>query len=348
LTLNPPIDNSKNTSKMQLKNSMILATALTAGSAVARMHGHERRHAHKAHEEKRAVGDIVTAVIDGKVVSWTNEYAGGAAATATADVNVNVAAALTVADATTTATASATSTSTSTSDSSDDDETVSSASGTCSNWHDTSDSYSRSGFGEATVANLLEYIWYKGNVGNPWGSNIIEVDEDKACKYKYVVQFNGAKSDAWTIVFWNKFGPDGKLTGWYGNSALSLTINPGETKYVAFDEDTQGAWGAAKGTALPVDEYGGYSCTWGEIDFGNSGNDGWSGWDVSAIQVQMAKQEVQGMKICSHTGDGCSYITNLATKMHNAYSKAEEGVDGIGGNSVAGPVRLVVDIDYSE
>ncbi|KAL2809347.1 hypothetical protein BJX63DRAFT_364148 [Aspergillus granulosus] len=328
---------------MQFKNSMLLLTALTAGSAVARMHGHQRRHAHQKIHEERAVGDMVTVTMDGKVVSWVNTYAGPDTATATADVNVNVA----VATATTTAVAAA-STSTSSSDSSDDDEeAVSSASGTCSNWYETSDSYSRSGFGEATEANLLEYIWYKGNVGNPWGSNIIEVAEEKACKYKYVVKFNGAESDAWTIVFWNKFGPDGKLTGWYGNSALTLTINPGETKYVAFDEDTQGAWGAAKGTSLPVDEYGGYSCTWGEFDFGNTGNDGWSGWDVSAIQAQFANQEVQGMKICTHSGDGCSYITNLAAQVDNAYTKAEEGVDGIGGNTVAGAVRLVVDIDYS-
>ncbi|KAL3465470.1 hypothetical protein BJX64DRAFT_252471 [Aspergillus heterothallicus] len=334
---------------MQLKNSILLATALTAASAAARMHGHERRHAHhKSHEEKRAVGDIVTATIDGKVVTWVNTYDGGAdTATATADVKVNVAAAATVVASTTTAAATASSTSTSTSDSSDDSGAVSSASGTCSNWYETSDSYSRSGFGEATVANLLEYIWYKGNVGSPWGSNIIEVSEEKACKYKYVVKFSGAESDPWTIVFWNKFGPDGLLTGWYGNSALKLTINPGETKYVAFDEDTQGAWGAAKGTSLPTDEWGGWSCTWGEIDFGNSGNDGWSGWDVSAIQAQAANQEVQGMKICDHNGDSCSYITNLAAQVSNAYTKAEEGVDGIGGNSVAGPVRLVVDIDYS-
>ncbi|KAL2857097.1 hypothetical protein BJY01DRAFT_158287 [Aspergillus pseudoustus] len=330
---------------MQLKNSMLLVTALTAGSAVARVHGHERRHAHqKFHEEKRDVGDVVTATIDGKVVSWVNTYDGAATAATTdaAEVKLNVAA-----TTTTTAAATSTSTSTSTSDSSDDDDAVSSASGTCSDWHETSDSYSRSGFGEATVANLLEYIWYKGNVGTPWGSNIIEVAEDKACKYKYVVKFTGAESDAWTVVFWNKFGPDGKLTGWYGNSALSLTINPGETKYVAFDEDSQGAWGAAKGTALPIDAYGGYSCTWGEFDFGNSGNHGWSGWDVSAIQAQFASQEVQGMKICTHEGDGCSYITNLASSVHNAYTKAEEGVDGIGGNSVAGALRLVVDIDYS-
>ncbi|KAL4766001.1 allergen Asp F4 [Aspergillus foveolatus] len=318
---------------MQLKNSLVLLTALTAGSSVARLHGHERRH---AHHEKRDVGDLVTAIIDGKVVSWVNEYAGGAAATATAAESTSTSLSETVA-------ASTTASSTETPSAS----AVSSASGTCANWDDESDEYSTAGFGSRTVSNLAKYVAYIGNIGNPWGSNIIEVDADKACKYKNVVKFSGSETDDWTIVFWNKIGPDGKLTGWYGNSALKLTIAPGETKYVAFDDDSQGAWGAAKGDSLPTDEYGGYSCTWGEFDFANSGNNDWSGWDVSAIQAQAADQDVQGMKICNNKGEKCSWISNLATAMENAYSKAEEGVDGIGGNQSPGAVRLVVDIDYT-
>lgn len=60
---------------------------------------HERRHGHagfhkrnkeireiqdRAEEEKRAVGDIVTATIGGKVVHWINSYGGPGAAVATA------------------------------------------------------------------------------------------------------------------------------------------------------------------------------------------------------------------------------------------------------------------------
>ncbi|KKK17789.1 hypothetical protein P175DRAFT_0428313 [Aspergillus ochraceoroseus IBT 24754] len=335
---------------MQLKNSVLLLTALTAGSAVARTHGHQRRHAaaHEAHEAKRAVGDVVVATIDGKAVSWINEYAGAGAATATATATATAAAdkaaaaaAVVAAETTVASAAHATATATSV--------VVSSAAGSCSAWDDTSsdDDYSRDGFGEKTVANLLEYIWYKGNVGSPWGSNIIEVAADKACQYKHVIRIDGSEKDPWTLVFWNKMGPDGKLTGWYGNSALKLSLQAGETKYVAFDDDSQGAWGAAKGDSLPTDQYGGYSCTWGEFDFSNQGNNNWSGWDVSAIQAQVANQEVQGMKICDNLGGRCSSITNLATKVDNAYTAAEEGVDGIGGSIGPGPVRLVVAIDYS-
>lgn len=46
---------------------------------------HERRHghSHQRFHEKRAVGDKVVATINGQVVSWTNEYGGGAPAAPT-------------------------------------------------------------------------------------------------------------------------------------------------------------------------------------------------------------------------------------------------------------------------
>ncbi|KAK2810865.1 hypothetical protein FQN49_008504 [Arthroderma sp. PD_2] len=46
---------------------------------------HERRHghSHQRFHEKRAVGDMVTATIDGKVVTWANDYNGGAPAAPT-------------------------------------------------------------------------------------------------------------------------------------------------------------------------------------------------------------------------------------------------------------------------
>lgn len=46
----------------------------------ARRHGHAHKHGHAA-QEKRGLGDIVTATIDGKVVTWANDYDGGAAPT---------------------------------------------------------------------------------------------------------------------------------------------------------------------------------------------------------------------------------------------------------------------------
>lgn len=50
-------------------------------------HGHGHQHFHKRHEARqvqaRSVGALVTATIDGAVVSFTNEYDGGAAGSTT-------------------------------------------------------------------------------------------------------------------------------------------------------------------------------------------------------------------------------------------------------------------------
>ncbi|KAJ5142564.1 uncharacterized protein N7515_001351 [Penicillium bovifimosum] len=208
--------------------------------------------------------------------------------------------------------------------------------------------FSTKGFGGRTQPSPPQEreINYRGNVGKPWGSNIILVSPAQAHLYKYVAQFTGSNNEPWTVVVWNKIGPDGKLTGWYGHSALTFTLAPGETRYVAFDEDSEGAWGAAPGGKLPTDQWGGYSCTWGEFSFGDGENNGWSGWDVSAIQAQVAEQHVQGMSICQADGKGCSVITTGAGKVVDAYIKSKKHVNGIGGAAAPGPVRLKVVLDY--
>ncbi|KAJ5888615.1 hypothetical protein N7495_008656 [Penicillium taxi] len=207
--------------------------------------------------------------------------------------------------------------------------------------------FSTDGFGGRTLPKGTE-IGYKGNVGIPWGSNIIAVSPTEAHRYKYVVQFSGPKFEPWTVLLWNKIGPDDKIDGWYGHSALEFVLAPGETEYVAFDEDSIGGWGAAPGNSIPIDQFGGYTSTWGEFSFGDKENKGWSGWDVSAIQAQIAHQDVQGMRICQADGMGCSIITPQAKNVVNAYTESQRHEDGIGGASSPGPVRLVAQLDYQE
>lgn len=324
---------------MQIKNSLVLLTALTAGSAVARLHGHERRHAHG----KRQVGAEVYATIDGVLVSWVNEWAGAAAPTSTTSTS-------TTAPASTSAAPTVTSTPPAPASSSSSASGASQPSSSASNVDWTSapanGQYSSAGFGGVTSA-LGVGDTYIGNVGNPWGSNIIEVSASEASNYQYVAQFVGSNTEDWTVVFWNKIGPNGQMDGWYGNSALTLSIAAGDTKYVAFDSNSQGGWAAAPGTGIPTDSYGGYSATWGEFDFGDTNNNNWSGWDVSAIQAQAANQPVQGMKICAANGSGCSYITTGAGEVVNAYTYSLRNENGIGGNQQSGAVRLQVIIDYN-
>jgi hypothetical protein len=209
-----------------------------------------------------------------------------------------------------------------------------------------SGSYSTSGFGSST-ASSGSGVSYAGNVGNPYGSNIIQVSSSDASQYKYVAQFQGSSTEEWTVAIFNKIGPDGQMTGWYGNACQTFTLAPGETKYVAFDDDSQGGWAAAAGTTIPTDGAGGYASTWGEFDFGSTANNDWSGFDVSAIAAQNAGLTVDGMKICDALGGTCSSISPNAAVVDNAYTSAETDVGGIGGNISGGAVRLAVTIDYS-
>ncbi|KAL4949540.1 hypothetical protein BDW69DRAFT_72702 [Aspergillus filifer] len=216
------------------------------------------------------------------------------------------------------------------------------------NWPE-NDDFCFDGFGGRTSQEITgNKFTYEGNVGTPWGSNIQEVSASDAAKYKYVVQFHGSKTDAWTVKIWNKIGPDGLMTGWYGNSAVSFKLQPNEIRYVAFDENSQGSWGAAKGDELPTDEYGGYSCTWGEFDLGSEVNGGWSGWDVSAIQAEASNSHIQGMKMCSYDDSNCSIITTGAKYVKDAYMEKDKWADGIGGKVVPGVVRIVTHLDYDE
>lgn len=205
--------------------------------------------------------------------------------------------------------------------------------------------YSSLGFGGRTESTGYG-IAYKGNVGDPYGSNIIKLPTRDSSNYKYIAEFKAATAEVWNVVIWNKFSPDGKLGGWFGHGCLEFTLDNGQTQRVAFDEDSQGGWAAAPGYTIPTDNTGGYASTWGEFDFGSTINSGWSGFDVSAIVAQAGNMHVQGMKICDTISGACSSIAPNATQVTNAYTLKDKEVDGIGGNLPAGPVSLVVVLGY--
>ncbi|KAJ5694451.1 hypothetical protein N7455_002634 [Penicillium solitum] len=350
---------------MHFSKSMLLMTALTAGSAVARLHGHDRRHAHPrdikvvepavtapaqvADVEKR--GEEVSAVIDGKLVSWINNWFGGDSSSEVAE-----------------STAAATSTATPTAEATTSVEAISSVSATpvasststassssssgSSNWasYPSNGEYSTTGFGSSTASKRVGTLdWdYIGNVGSPWGSNMIRVEEDAASEYKHVIRFENDNSKAWTVVMWNSYGPTGGLNGfWSPNKALSFTVEPGHSIFVAIDDDSQGGWGAAEGEGLPTNFVGEYASTWGEFDMSNSQNDGFSGWDVSCIIAQLADMDIAGMQICNHEGEKCSSISEGAASVVSAYTSADQGKPDKAIAQSAGPVRLVVNLGWS-
>ncbi|KAI9808550.1 MAG: hypothetical protein M1825_003699 [Sarcosagium campestre] len=184
------------------------------------------------------------------------------------------------------------------------------------------------GFGERTqsVANG-NVDQYKGNVGIPYGSNIVLVKDDK--NYKYTADFTNKRGEPITIAVWNKAGPDGRPnSGAYLAPALRVPLADGETKTVAFDKNSQVAW-AEEGVKTA---WGAHGNTWGEADFANESNNEWSGYDVSSIQ------SVSGNTY--HMTITCDDGATSSNKGNGYTSDTQPG--GIGGNLAPGPVHLRV------
>ncbi|OKL63204.1 hypothetical protein UA08_01144 [Talaromyces atroroseus] len=257
---------------MQIKNTIVLLTALLAGSATARLHGHERR----SHHEKREV-----------------------AATATAE-----------------------STATTTS----------------------------SGFGGVTSPSGTGDT-YCGNVGIPYGSNIIEITEDELDSYNWTVTLDGSFIlQEYTAYFWNNCNEEGELAGFFDTTfPLTVTIGVGEKSYVAIDVDSQGAFVTSPtSVGVPRSTTDGIIMGfWGEFNIDTTINDGWSGFDVSAlVALDNGKTDYPGLAL---TGDGqTSYITNSLGSAYNAYSETSEAsTGGIGGNVVPGKLALTAYMAYN-
>lgn len=205
--------------------------------------------------------------------------------------------------------------------------------------------YASVGFGQRTLP-IGSGDNYRGNVGIPYGSNIIEIPAYAADDYRHVVQFNGVPGESWTVVIWNKYGPDGVMNGWFGNACHDFHLTGSQSRFFAFDDDSQGGWAAARGSLIPLDANGGYATTWGEFDFGSRINHGWSGFDVSAIAAQGAQLDVQGMEICDTVTGVCSSVSKNAARIKNAYTFVTRYEKGIGGNLAPGPVRLNIHVGY--
>lgn len=355
---------------MHFKNTFLLATALTAGSAAARLHGHQRRHAHAKPEvdlelqpeaplptnaaeldldvDKRAVGDVVTATIDGVLETWINKWAGDVAAASSSSSSSSTESIVVTPTPTAPAPPPPADPTTSSAVESQVSATPVPTTSSGGDWttYPQDLQFSQDGFGGSNFKVEVLGISWTGNTGIPWGSNIIEVSEADANQYQFVARFEGSETDDWTVIFWNKMGPNGLMDGFFSpNKALSLTLAPGDVKYVAFDSESTGGWAAFPGDTAPLSDYGSYAATWGEFTMRAAPN--FASWDVSCIQAQNAGKTIQGMKICTHDGQGCSTITKGMGTVENAYTSAQTDINGIGGNVQVDALRLVVNLDYA-
>ena len=128
--------------------------------------------------------------------------------------------------------------------------------------------------------NKDEYI---GNVGIPYGSNMKILDScDATTGFDYTNTFTNGGSEATTVIVWNKSGKDGQCqSGMSLEPNLRIPLQPNQCVAVAFQANSQVGFSAdcsrnpAEGN-IP-------DCTWGELDFADERNGGWSGCDRSSI-----------------------------------------------------------------
>lgn len=140
-------------------------------------------------------------------------------------------------------------------------------------------SNNRKAFGSATAAKGSLGDNYQGNVGSPYGSNVIKVGSTSG--YDFTNTFVNTGSSAMTINIWNKAGSDTRVLSGASlapkDTTLTFVLKPGKSQIVAVQENSQLGWAQACSQLTPS---GSYQTAWGEANFVATG----SGYDVSFIQ----------------------------------------------------------------
>ncbi|TLS25890.1 hypothetical protein PpBr36_07588 [Pyricularia pennisetigena] len=332
---------------------LVLAAVGASAHPSGHIHLHRRAHEKRTPEPKPdpAVGDMVTATIMGKVVSWTNTYDGSPFIKHDQPADVKAAAAQPASSPTsasntvpaaTPSPAPAAPASSSSSSSSDSNSSSGSKSGTGIT------SYTPFCNGQATVSKraTVANIAYVGNTGsaNNWGCNMMLVADAKtADQYKYTMKITNQSKDKQICTCFNKIGPTGLIDGFF-HQGPTWTMEGKATQYVAFDENSQGGCVCNAGDSLRKTSLGQLAGTWIESDFGSSVNKGWSGADISSIVPDNYKMQVDGAKVCF--AGTCSTIWP-GGKADNAYTGGMEAQDGVGLNIPPGKCQLDVTVAFS-
>ncbi|KAL8842516.1 MAG: hypothetical protein Q9170_000470 [Blastenia crenularia] len=196
--------------------------------------------------------------------------------------------------------------------------------------------------GQSTPVITGDRITYIGNVGVPYGSNMMYISADQVDSHKYTTTFKNVGQNPIPINVWNKAGKDGQAnSGGCTEANLKFTLPAGQSQVVAFDENTQAAFSrdCDKGP-------GGYpSCVWGELDFGDqrpddstgAGNKGHSGFDRSSIPGGAG--EVMTVS-CMNCGGG----DQTSSREKNSFTNAAQ-LSG-GGQANPGPAHFLAEMAF--
>ncbi|KAH6650476.1 hypothetical protein F5144DRAFT_556314 [Chaetomium tenue] len=195
-----------------------------------------------------------------------------------------------------------------------------------------------------------EQVMYTGNLGTnggcKWNSNLMLVPNKIAKKYKYVQEYINVAKEPYQVICGNKMGADKGLTGMFkveGQEQLIFTLQPGETKTVVADSNTQGVCAFAP-NEVERTIHGQYAGVWAEFDFENTSNEGWSGADCSSLVAQAYDLDVPGCRMSEGGVDSTILAGGIGD---NAYTKGMEKLDGIGLNIVPGATIIKVYVGFA-
>jgi len=186
----------------------------------------------------------------------------------------------------------------------------------------------------------LAEIAYQGNTGcNGYGTNVKLIQSHLADKYDYTIKVVSSGAEMECKV-WNKIGPTGGINGFFnGNEALSFHLPAGGEQFLAFDKNSQSGFTCGAG-GVPLTGWGQFGGPWGEVDFENQSNGGWSGFDASQLVAGATGMPQKALTLCRADNSVCSTLYEGGGGA-NAFLPGDEAKDGIGGNITPGPLHLV-------
>ncbi|KAB5549564.1 hypothetical protein GE09DRAFT_177446 [Coniochaeta sp. 2T2.1] len=192
----------------------------------------------------------------------------------------------------------------------------------------------------------LADIASKGNTGRDgWGSNIKLIANDAVNKCEYTTIFKNVAQDPYKVICTNKIGPTGLIDGFW-HTAMDFTLNPGESKTVAFDGDSQGlcTFGAHE---VPKTNWGQLAGTYYEFDFASARNNLWSGADCSSlVAASEPGQPIFGCDACDPDDGTCSTILPDGSGT-NSFIAGTAELDGLGINKPPGKASFHVKVGYT-
>ncbi|MCJ1451919.1 hypothetical protein MMC28_002259 [Mycoblastus sanguinarius] len=167
---------------------------------------------------------------------------------------------------------------------------------------------------ETAQANVGQTDGYIGNIGSPYGHNMLPLPDCNIGSNQYSITFTNNETSPIQVVMWNKIGDDSGWTqtapqprvqtGMGRNAFFQFSLAPQQSAVFAIQANSQIAFSQACGRSSST---GQFDCTWGEADFADEQNGGASGYDRSSIPNSAGN--TGNLAVCAD-GYDCSTATS--------------------------------------